>query len=505
MKQCFGYVRVSTVKQGDGVSLEAQKDAILGYAERHNLRIIKWFEETVTAAKVGRPQFNAMVSALRRGQASGMVVHKIDRSARNFADWARIGDLADAGIDIHITTESLDFRSRGGRLTADIQAVIAADYVRNLREEIRKGQQGQLKQGLYPWGAPIGYLNNGANKLKTPDPERAPFVRLAFELYATGEYSLHSLRDELTQRGFRNRAGRPLSMCGIETLLNSPFYCGIIRLGKWGETFAGKHEPLISVALYKQVQQLKSDKSGKKVTRHNHTYRGLFRCGKCGGPMIPELQKGHVYYRCHQRDCVTKSVREEELEAHTRVCLERVRFSEDDLARAEARIGEMVTTRQSVVVDDGMELQLAGVRDRLERLTDALIDRLIDKETFERRRANLVMEEAALRERQASNEDLARTVGQMRRIIELVKSLANAYYYGNPYEKRQIVKFATSNRTVIGKNVYLEPSDWLQRVENAVGILSCADTPATYRTITAISNDVQNIVTGIRGTIDASF
>jgi len=39
MKACFGYVRVSTFKQGDGVSLEAQRDAILAFASRNNLSI----------------------------------------------------------------------------------------------------------------------------------------------------------------------------------------------------------------------------------------------------------------------------------------------------------------------------------------------------------------------------------------------------------------------------------------------------------------------------------
>lgn len=62
MKTCFGYVRVSTVKQGDGVSLEAQRDAILAFASRNNLSVGQWFEEKETAAKRGRPIFNKMIS-----------------------------------------------------------------------------------------------------------------------------------------------------------------------------------------------------------------------------------------------------------------------------------------------------------------------------------------------------------------------------------------------------------------------------------------------------------
>ena len=73
MKQCFGYVRVSTAKQGEGVSLEAQRDAIEGFARRENIEITSWFEEKETAAKSGRPVFNAMVKQLRQGKAAGHV------------------------------------------------------------------------------------------------------------------------------------------------------------------------------------------------------------------------------------------------------------------------------------------------------------------------------------------------------------------------------------------------------------------------------------------------
>ncbi len=131
-----------------------------------------------------------MLRQLKRGAARGVIIHKIDRSARNLRDWAMFSELPDLGIDVFVATESLDFNSRGGRLTADIQAVIAADYIRNLREETKKGLDGRLKQGLYPFRAPTGYLDNGKGKPKTVDPERAPLIREMFDLYASGQHSL---------------------------------------------------------------------------------------------------------------------------------------------------------------------------------------------------------------------------------------------------------------------------------------------------------------------------
>src|SRR5437867_7678272 len=200
MKKCFGYIRVSTPKQGErGVSLQEQRDAIIRYAQRFQLDIASWFEERETAAKRGRPMFNRMLHLLRTGQAGGVIIHKIDRSARNLKDWADLGELIDQGVEVYFANESLDLHSRGGRLSADIQAVVAADYIRNLREETRKGFYGRLKQGLYPLPAPPGYLDRGGGKVKEIDPVNGPLVRKGFELYATGRHTLETLTGEIHQ------------------------------------------------------------------------------------------------------------------------------------------------------------------------------------------------------------------------------------------------------------------------------------------------------------------
>ena len=484
MKRCFGYVRVSTVKQGDGVSLAAQREAILAFASRHNIEIAQWFEEKETAAKRGRPIFNKMMSELRRGKAAGLVIHKIDRSARNFADWAKIGDLQDAGIDIHFATESLDFASRGGRLTADIQAVIAADYIRNLREETIKGITGRLKQGLYPFGAPIGYLNNGGGEVKTLDPERAHFIRLAFELYASGRHSQRSLQAELAARGLRTKCGRSLSLTGLEAVLANPFYCGLIKIKTTGEIYNGIHKPLISVSLFERVQDAKAGRTVQKVTRHDHTYRRLFRCGLCASAMIPECQKGHVYYRCQVKGCATKTIREEELERSIYDCLSRTCLKEADFEVLKNRVRNwQEECGPTVPSQEGAQLRLAAVKDRLIRLTDALIDRLIDKDAFNERKTALMLEEAAIKEEIAKQASRTADPGRIERFLELIKSLADMFVLATRAERYEIAKMATSNRTVTGKSAYLEPANWLIEARQTVSVLCGALSPDTHRTL----------------------
>ena len=236
MSNYYGYIRVSTVKQGtQGVSLQEQKDAIIRYASRSGIEITAWFEEQLTAAKQGRPIFTKMMTLLRQGKAQGVVLHKIDRGARNLKDWASIAELNDQGIDVHLANDGLDMRSRGGRLSADIQAVIASDYIRNLREETLKGFYGRLKQGILPIAAPLGYVDNGGGKVKTAHPVKASLVIKAFELYATGKYSFNTLPPVLEKLGLRNMRGNPVPRSALTNILSNVFYMGLIKIRKTGE------------------------------------------------------------------------------------------------------------------------------------------------------------------------------------------------------------------------------------------------------------------------------
>lgn len=472
MKSCFGYVRVSTVKQGDGVSLEAQKDAILEYARRKNLTITQWWEEKETAAKQGRPVFNSMVASLKHGDAKGLLIHKIDRSARNYHDWAIISDLADAGIEFHIATESFDFNTYGGRMAADFMAVVAANYVRNLKTEIRKGQLGQLKIGLMPWAAPVGYQNNGAAKVKTPDPVSAPLVRRAFELYGSGTHSIRTLTNEMRKQGLRTCTGRSLHKSNIENMLGNPFYCGIIRVKRSGDTFKGAHEPIISTTLFERVQDIKSGKKVKKFTRHNHLYRGLFRCQHCDRSLVGELHKGHVYYRCQTAGCVTRSVREDQVNEAVMAVLAQLSMTADDLSIALERLPALLKQENDAHELVAIELRRNQVMARLGRLTDMMLDGLIDGDAFQVKKQALLIEQCRIDEQFAAATLNTVSEGRVRRFLELATNLALLYQSAAKHEKRRIVEWATLNRVATGKSVCFKPSKWLMGTKTMLGALS---------------------------------
>lgn len=461
-KKYYSYIRVSTQRQGQhGTSLTEQKSAIERYAQKFNLTISRYFEERETAAKSGRPVFLEMLKALRRGKASGVIIHKIDRSARNLKDWADLQSLTDLGIEIHFASESLDLNSRGGRLSADIQAVVASDYIRNLREETIKGIYGRLKQGLYPFPAVLGYKDDGKGNPKKIDKIQAPLIKEAFELYSKGNIGLIDLSDRMYEKGLRNKNGKKVTINGLSTVLHNPFYIGIIKIEKTGEMFPGKHQPIISRAMFDQVQIVFDGKNIPKSEKHFFVFRRGVYCSKCRNLYIAEKQKGEIYYRCHTRGCTRGTIREKQIDYEVLNFLkplklndlERRFFRQETLKQTESRADEFEADYRR------LELLRDQTAERLSKLADAYVDGVFDKETYIQKKNQLLLEEQSLKERLSNLQvDTDEADKKMDAFLELVNSAYLSFESGTPEKKQELVKIVFSNCEIEDKNIIVKPN-----------------------------------------------
>jgi site-specific DNA recombinase len=497
MKEYLSYVRVSTTKQGEhGVSLPEQRDAIERYARDINLAIGTWFEDRETATKQGRPAFTRMLQDLDRRQAAGVLFYKVDRSARNSQDWADVDQLVDRGFEVHFAYDKLVLGRRGDRLTANIFAVLAADYVRNLREEVKKGFYGRLKQGLYPKPAPIGYVNRGKGQPKTIDPVKGPIVRRAFESYATGRFSLATLGEELWQQGLRSRRGQRVRLTTLAGILRNTFYIGLIRIIKTGQTFHGIHEPLVSTAVFEAVQNVMHGKAPRLAMNHDYVFRQLLRCALCGYSLIAERQKGRVYYRCHTRGCPTTSIREDVLDEHLRSRLRRLQFT--DAERAEFRAAILDLEKESATVQEqerrSRQLRLAATEDRLTRLTDAFVDHAIDRADFEGRKTTLLLERRKLEELVAADTQSLVGPKDVEAFLELADQACLSYGHALPAERRELIEIFTSNRVVSGRTPRFDLADGFREIENRARSQSGGPPRGTART----KSTVDHLLTVIR-------
>lgn len=459
MTQVFAYIRVSTVKQGNGVSLKEQEDAIKNYAISQKLEITEWFCEKETAAKIGRPVWNRMISELKAKKAFGLVIHKIDRSARNLSDWAVLGKLMDDGVQVHFAHERLDLTARGGRLSADLLAVIAADYIRNLRDEAKKGLYGRLKQGIYPFQAPLGYLDNGAGNFKTIDPVKGPLVKEAFYLYAKGNLSLRQLQKAMEGKGLKNKTGGVVAVSAWNNILRNPFYCGLMKVGPEKRVFLGKHPALIKKSLFDRVQSILDGRFHQENMRHQYTYRRLFRCANCNLTMIGETQKGHVYYRCHTRSCPTKCVREDHISEAIYDALKTLRITDTQSKLIRTYIHKRLTasSRLKQKAMESLKINSEKIETRLSALLDTHLDGDIDKETYRRKKQQLLEQKIQYDEHiQKLKDERGQLMRFTDRILEQVKNLYFCLETKYSDKKRKLVETLTSNRFIKQKKPLFE-------------------------------------------------
>jgi site-specific DNA recombinase len=479
MRNYYAYIRVSTVRQGEkGSSLQEQRAAIESYADKHGLTISAWFEEKETAAKRGRAVFRRILTDLKRGRAHGLIMHKVDRGARNLADWAELAGIMDAGVDVHFAYEALDLSSRGGRLSADIQAVVAADFIRNLRDEVKKGLYGRIRQGIYPFAAPVGYQNNGKAALKTIDPVQGPLVRQAFELYASGRFGLHGLRAEMTKRGLHNQHNRPFYTGSLGKMLKSPFYYGAMQIK--GHLYEGKHQPIISKALFDACQERAAGRlvSATRVWgAKEYRYRGLVTCGGCGSRMTAEMQGRYAYYRCRSGECRGACINEEYITSEIGLALSCLPLSpklESFLIEA-FRQAEVERHRSAETLSAELHLQLAQIEAREARLTDSMIDGVIDRTAYETRRNVLLGERATVTERLQNFQFERQKEKATEKFTEVIKALENMAFFENEAEIREIVKSASPKIAISGKSVAIQWSKAISVLINVGGYSYCAD------------------------------
>ncbi|WP_454922353.1 recombinase family protein, partial [Actinomyces naeslundii] len=146
-KRAISYIRVSTREQAqrggseEGFSLPAQREANKRKAQSMGALVVKEFADRGESARsANRPELQKMLAYLKEdGGIDYVIVHKLDRLARNRADDVEINRaFEEAGVRLVSTSENID-QTPGGMLLHGIMSSIAEFYSRNLANEVIKG------------------------------------------------------------------------------------------------------------------------------------------------------------------------------------------------------------------------------------------------------------------------------------------------------------------------------------------------------------------------------
>ena len=359
-KFAVSYLRVSTAGQAsrgggddEGFSIPAQREANKRKALSMGAMVGKEFvDRGASARSADRPKLQEMLEYIKENSSrvDYVIVHKVDRLARNRGDDVDITRaLSEAGVQLVSASESID-NTPSGMLLHGIMSSIAEFYSRNLSTEVKKGIVQKVKSGGTPSKAPIGYRNirdydesGRRNSRVELDEERAPLIKLAFEEYATGNWSLSSLAEHMTDLGLttlatRKLPTRPITKKILDNIFNNPYYKGIVTYN--GAEYSGKHEPIINNATWDQVQEiLRSHINGERTRIHEHYLKSTVYCGKCGARLIIHNAKSgsgsiYPYFVCSAKqnkrnDCNQRALLIDEIAEKIERLYERITFTSE--------------------------------------------------------------------------------------------------------------------------------------------------------------------------------
>lgn len=146
-----GYGRVSTDGQGErGAGLEAQRRAIRDEAERRGWRLIHIYEDVVSGRSMnGRHGLCAALDAVETGQASVLVVAKLDRLSRSLIDFAGLVERSRKdGWAIVALDLGVDLTTASGEMLAGVLAVLAQWERRMISERTKAALEVRRSQGV---------------------------------------------------------------------------------------------------------------------------------------------------------------------------------------------------------------------------------------------------------------------------------------------------------------------------------------------------------------------
>lgn len=312
------YLRVSTKEQKKGTSLEDQKQRCREVCKQAGMNLIEEFVESASAMKGGqRPEFNKMVQMLKEGKAKVLICAYTDRLTRNGTDGDTIKELIeDYGITVVIADSNRIIQAPidpTDYLLFAIEVIFSNLRVLIDRQRCKAGIVAKHVSGTRTTKPPYAYLYDSDAGVTVVIGNRADFVRKAFELYATGNYSISEVANELFEQGFRYEL-QPSGIIpkqSLVSMLKNTFYMGEYHVKQTDEYVTGTHEPIVSKEIFEKVQKL-LELAPKAPRKNDLLYSKLLSCPTCGHCLTGDVKikpngKQYVYYRCTNPKCLEKT------------------------------------------------------------------------------------------------------------------------------------------------------------------------------------------------------
>lgn len=306
MKRAAIYIRVSSERQAEGVSPEAQEADCRALCDRNGYLVVEVYRDIAkylvgkrqvepSGSRADRPGLKAMLAAAREDAFDVIVAWREDRLYRSYRPMLDVLDTLDATkIDIELVKETFDKR------IAPVKAWAARMELDAKHDRFAMGVAGRLASGK-AWNqpAPYGYSKDGDGNY-VENPEESQWIKNLFRWYSEGA-SYTQIRDRFVAGGAPPRRENNRRVWPVQLLCRylkaEHYWTGVHRM-KWnGTTYEIKLPALVSP---EEVQAVKERQAQYKKypagnAKHDALAAGIIYCQACGVAMrVTTINNGHT-------------------------------------------------------------------------------------------------------------------------------------------------------------------------------------------------------------------
>jgi DNA invertase Pin-like site-specific DNA recombinase len=477
--------RVSTEEQKEaGNSLPAQIERINNYCKMKDFEVIQSFSFDESAYKDKRDEFDKLleyVQDIAKKEKVAVCFDKVDRLSRSVFD-KRVGTLYEMAladkIELHFISDSQVINNQMSavdKFQFGMSLGLAKYYSDAIGDNVKRAFEQKRRIGEWTGAVRIGYLNITLDEERRQhkdiiiDPDRGYLIQKMFELYATGNYSLETIRIKITELGLRSLKGNKLSKSNIEKILKDTFYCGIAISKKYG-SYAHRYPHLITKELFDRCQttRLKRQNSPHKALSRDFVLKGLLKCQNCGCSISAEIKtkksgRTFTYYSCTNSKHICKRVYipEKDLLKPIYEVLERFENITEDVQNE--LVDELRKCTETEIVFHKAQINRIrtaydNLKEKQDRLLEVYLSKSITKDIYDKKHQEqqdqIQTLEIEMSEHQKADYDYQTTVATVLSVARRAKTI-----FENSSEvavKRAFLNYILQNPIVSGKALTFE-------------------------------------------------
>lgn len=409
------YARFSSDNQRTE-SIDAQIRAMKEYCKKKKFVIVNtYIDEARSAMNDRRPSFQQMIADSDKREFNIVLVHKLDRFARNRYDSAVYKrELKKNGVMVYSVLENIDDTPESIMMESIIEGM-AEYYSKNLGREVMKGMKETALKCMHTGGcSPLGYDVDASTKRLIINETEAESVRIIFKMFANG-YSYSAIVNRLRDEKRLTKKGEEFKKTSLHSILTNMKYKGVYVFNRSSAKsidgtrnahlykdesemviIEGGCPQIVDTKTFEKAQERLKSKmyaGGRNNAKTNYLLAGRLFCRECGRAMVGNTRKyetkpTYVTYRCPSKRpaCTNKEINRDYLEAAVVGLLEEELLNTSSLKLAVTQIENYAMRSMQGAEEERERLQkkLDEVKEGLANVADAVATGLMSPTLIER-------------------------------------------------------------------------------------------------------------------------